>query len=206
MKIKKILATFLTVIVLGLGSGQDVDAKGIFGSTDVINIPTNRVLSSGAYSLGAHIDEHSRGKIQIDLGLVTDFELGAALDLSRDFNDLSVRFKYKLIPETKENFGLALGIQDIGHSHFSPYVVIGHLLSPYNLRWNLGLGGGELGGLFFGVSKVYSPSQFPSVILSGEYDSYGLNLGAKIQMNKGLMLDVAVIDMENFVLGLTLTN
>ena len=69
MKIKKILATFLTVIVLGLGSGQDVDAKGIFGSTDVINIPTNRVLSSGAYSLGAHIDEHSRGKIQIDLGL-----------------------------------------------------------------------------------------------------------------------------------------
>ncbi len=206
MKRKRNVVSFLVFLVLILSCGKPVFAKGIFGVTDLINSPTNRVLSPGGFNLGAHFNEHSRSKIQIDVGLVTDFEIGVALDLYRDYNDISMRFKYRLIPETKDTFGFAFGIQDIGKDVFSPYVVIGQILSPYDLRWSFGLGGGELSGLFFGVSKVYNATQFPRVILIGEYDSYGLNLGAKIQMNKGLMLDVGVIDMEKFVIGFTLTN
>lgn len=206
MKTKRTLLVLLALIVFSLGGGTMVEAKGVFGSTDLIYIPTNRTLSPGKYSLGAHVNEHNRGKVQIDLGLVKDFELGAAVDLYRHANELSVRFKYRLIPETRDSFGLALGIQDIGKDDFSPYVVIGHQLAPYDLRWNVGIGGGELGGLFFGVSKVFSSSQFPSVTLSGEYDAYGLNLGAKILLNRGLQLNVAVVDMEDFVFGLTLMN
>ena len=206
MKPVNLIFIFLAVIVLVLGSRGSVAAKGIFGGSDLINTPTNRVIASGGYTFGAHIDENSRGRIQLDFGLVSDFELGAAIDLGRNYNELSARFKYRLIPETQNNFGLALGIQDIGKEHFSPYVVIGHVLSPYNLRWNFGLGGGELGGIFFGMSKIFNPAEFPPVTLIGEYDAYGLNLGAKIQLNKGLLLDVAVIDMRDFVVGLTLSN
>jgi hypothetical protein len=206
MKRKRRFLGYLFCMVLILGCGKPVWAKGIFGVTDLINAPNNRVLSPGGFNLGAHFNEHSKGKIQIDVGLVTDLELGVALDLTRDYNDLAMRFKYRLIPETKDTFGFAFGIQDIGKDVFSPYVVMGHVLSPYDLRWSLGLGGGGLGGLFFGISKVYNTSQVPRVILIGECDSYGLNLGVKIQMNKGLMLDVGVIDMDNFVIGFTLTN
>ena len=135
-----------------------------------------------------------------------NLEFGAAVDLYRHTNDLSVRFKYRLLPETKESFGLALGIQDIGCDPFSPYVVLGHRLAPYDLRWNVGIGGGQLGGLFFGVSKDFASTQFPSVTLSGEYDAYGFNLGAKIFLNKGLQLNVGVHDLEEFMFGLTLMN
>ena len=99
-----------------------------------------------------------------------------------------------------------MGIQDIGKERFSPYVVIGHVLPPYNLHWNFGLGGGKLGGIFFGMSKVFNPAEFPQVTLIGEYDASSLNLGAKILLNKGFLLDVAVIDMNKFVVGLTISN
>lgn len=194
----------LMALVLVLGSGQSTAAKGLFGGSDFINTPTHRVINAGGYTIGAHVGEDKWGRIQLDYGLVTDFELGAAIDLSRDHNELSARFKYQLIPETKDNFGLALGIQDIGKERFSPYVVIGHVISPYNLRWNFGLGGGELGGIFFGMSKVFNPGEFPQVTLIGEYDAYDLNLGAKILLNKGLLLNVAVINMGQFVVGLTI--
>lgn len=198
--------SFLFAILLTLTSGTVVTAKGIFGGTDFINTPTNRVLVPGRYTLGAHIDEKSHGWIQLDFGLATDFELGAALDLGRNYNQFSARFKYQLIPETRNNFGLALGIQDIGRNQFSPYVVLGHILASYDLRWNFGLGGGQLGGIFFGLSKVFNPNEFPQVVLTGEYDASGLNLGAKIHLNKGLLLNVGVLDMEDFVVGFTLSN
>lgn len=206
MKRNKFSLMFLAIIVLSLVTGKAATAKGIFAGTDFINTPTNRVLAPGRYTLGAHLDEKSHSRVQLDLGLAPNFELGAALDLDRDYNQFSARFKYQLIAETKNNFGLALGIQDIGKDQFSPYVVLGHVLSPYDLRWNFGLGGGELGGIFFGLSKAFNPGEFPQVTLVGEYDASGLNLGAKIHLNKGLLLNVGVLDMEDFVVGLTLSN
>ena len=196
----------IAVILLTLISGTVATAKGIFGGTDLINTPTNRVLAPGRYTLGAHIDEKSHGRIQLDFGLATNFELGAAFDLGRNYNQLSARFKYQLISEARNNFGLALGIQDIGRKQFSPYVVLGHVLAPYNLRWNFGLGGGQLGGIFFGLSKTFNPPEFSPVTLTGEYDAYGLNLGAKIHLDKGLLLNVGVLDLDTFVVGLTLSN
>jgi hypothetical protein len=206
MKRRHFPLILLVVLVLMLGTGRTVVAKGIFGGSDFINSPTNRVIPSGGYTLGAHIAEDRRGRIQLDYGLVTDFELGAAIDLSRKDHEFSVRFKYQFIPETQKNFGLALGIQDIGKDRFSPYVVFGHVLAPHHLRWNFGLGGGELGGLFFGISKVFNPDEFPQVTLVGEYDAYSLNLGAKILLKKGILLNVAVIDMQDFLVGLTISN
>lgn len=141
MKRGKFSFVCLMVLVFLLGSGQSVAAKGLFGGSDFINTPTNRVLSSGTYTIGAYVGEEKWGRIQVDFGLVTDFEVGAAIDMSRHDNEVSARFKYRLIPETKNSFGLALGIQDIGKEIFSPYVVIGHVISPYDLRWNFGLGG-----------------------------------------------------------------
>ncbi|HEY8392689.1 MAG TPA: hypothetical protein VIL83_08190 [Capillibacterium sp.] len=205
MRKKKLSYLCLVVLVLLFGSAQSVAAKGLFGGSDFINTPTQRVLSTGAYTIGAHAGEDKWGRIQADFGLVTDFELGAAVDLNQHDNEFSARFKYRLIPESKNSFGLALGIQDIGKERFSPYVVIGSVISTYDLRWNIGLGGGELGGLFFGMSKVFNPQEFPQVTLIGEYDAYDLNLGAKILLNKGLLLDVAVIDMDQFVVGLTVS-
>ncbi|HHW12875.1 MAG TPA: hypothetical protein GXX33_07740 [Firmicutes bacterium] len=205
MKRGKFSFVCLMVLVFLLGSGQSVAAKGLFGGSDFINTPTNRVLSSGTYTIGAYVGEEKWGRIQVDFGLVTDFEVGAAIDMSRHDNEVSARFKYRLIPETKNSFGLALGIQDIGKEIFSPYVVIGHVISPYDLRWNFGLGGGQLGGIFFGLSKVINPKEFPQVTLIGEYDAYDLNLGAKILLNKNFHLDVAVIDMDQFVVGITIT-
>ena len=202
---KSFLLLFATILFT-LTGGTVASAKGIFGGTDLINTPANRVLVPGRYTLGAHIDEGSHGRIQLDFGLATDFELGAALDIGRDYDQFSARFKYQLIAETGKNFGLALGIQDIGRKQFSPYVVLGHVLPPYDLRWSFGLGGGQLGGIFFGLSKTFNPPEFSPVTLTGEYDAYGLNLGAKIQLNKGLLLDVGVLDLETFVVGLTLSN
>lgn len=196
----------IAIMFLSLVSGKAATAKGIFGGTDLINTPTNRVLAPGRYTLGAHLDEASRSQIQLDFGLAPDFELGAALNLGRNHHQFSVGFKYQLIAETRNSFGLALGIQDIGKDRFSPYVVLGHILAPYDLRWNFGMGGGQLGGIFFGLSKAFNPPEFPPVTLTGEYDGYGLNFGAKIQIKKGLLLNVGVLDLEDFVVGLTLSN
>lgn len=205
MQKRKLSLVCLLLLLFLAGTGQRVAAKGLFGGSDFINTPTNRALSPGVYTIGAHAGEDKWGRLQADFGLVTDLELGAAVDLSRHENEFSVRFKYRLIPESKNSFGLALGIQDIGKEKFSPYVVIGNVIAPYDLRWNIGLGGGELGGIFFGMSKVFNPEEFPQVTLIGEYDAYDLNLGAKILLNKGLLLNVAVIDMDQFVVGLTIS-
>ena len=59
MKGKKCLLV-LFLILFALSSGTMAEAKGVFGATDLISVPTNRTLAVGKYSLGAHVDEHSR--------------------------------------------------------------------------------------------------------------------------------------------------
>lgn len=196
--------------LLVLISGQAVLAVGTFGGTDLINIPSSTALPHGEYCLGAHLRENDYTKLQFDMGLTPNFEIGGVLNFQPKDENFSLRAKLRLVPETKDSYGLALGLQDLGNERFTSYLVASHSFPALDLRWHLGFGTGGLDGFFAGLTKVYNSitisegkrhSTLPRVILSGEYDGSGLNLGARIDIGMGIFLDLAVMRMEDFLIG-----
>lgn len=213
--LKKALVICGLLIGLILGGVNPALAVGTFGGTDLINIPNSSVLPHGHYSLGMHLSERNHTKFQADLGLVPNLEIGAVVDFWPKDKDATLRLKYRLVPETRDSIGLAIGVQDLGRDKFTSYLVAGDTLPEYGIRWHLGFGTGGLDGIFAGITKVYNSvniregkrnSVLPRVILIGEYDGSGLNLGTRIDLSMGIFFDLAVTDMRDFTVGVSYNN
>ncbi|MGQ9779279.1 MAG: hypothetical protein ACUVRM_05295 [Bacillota bacterium] len=198
MRYRRFLA-FLMVAVFFLACPRRAAAYGRFGASDLMYIPTGGTLNQDAYGLYLNFSP-GLAVLGGDLGLVPDLELGATVFIREDREAASLRFKYHLLHEKQDGFGLAVGVQDVGKGVISPYVVAGKTLAP-GLQGYLGLGGGEIAGIFFGLSKTLTRREGGSFFV--EYDSRRLNLGGRFKLQDGLGLDVGVVGLEDLAVGLS---
>lgn len=180
--------------------GSAAAAAGRFGATDLMDVPTSGNLSSSAFGLQGSYD-NGVFFLGADLGLLPDLEGGFALWAADSWYDASLRLKYHLLNEKRDGLGLAIGAQDLGRGVFTPYVVAGKTLSS-GFQGYLGVGGGALGGIFFGLNKQLDTGR-KGASLFLEYDGHGMNLGARLKTTGGLSLDLAVADLERLVIGIS---
>ena len=69
------------------------------------------------------------------------------------------------------------------------------------LQGYLGVGGGAIDGVFFGLSKTLDSVHGASLFL--EYDSHNLNAGGRFKIAKNLGLDLGIVDLESVVVGVS---
>lgn len=217
---------FLTLIILlGLlliSSGTTLGV-GVFGSTDLMVTPSTATLSPNSAGFALNFAEGDVTCFNLDFGLIPDLEIGLSVmdyDDDRSWSDggetfVTLRGKYRLLRETTSAPALAIGIQDIGEEDLdaSPYLVISkNLGSDVGVDGYLGVGGGQIDGIFGGLSKTFriSPSQRGSNNLSKiqlilEFDSDNMNLVSKFQIGSRTKFNLGFYDMENWVMGITYT-
>jgi hypothetical protein len=186
------LAIFLVLTVEGMALGY-----GRFGATDLMDVPMSGTLSEGAFGIQGSF-ENGLSVFGMDLGIAPNLEFGVGALVGSGWQTVGIRLKYHLLTEKKDGFGLSIGAQDIGQSTFSPYVIAGKTLDA-GLEGYLGIGGGWMDGILFGLAK-----QLPTgTLLFLEHDGHAFNLGGRLKLGGGVRLDLAAADMSQLVAGIS---
>ena len=215
------LLTLLTMIGLIITPAGAALGYGVFGSTDLMATPSTTTLGPNSVGFALNFIEGDVTCFNLDYGLIPDLEIGLAVwDVDgerprRDNTYVTLRGKYRLLRETSSAPALTVGIQDIGEEDLdaSPYLVISKNLGPeLNVDGYLGVGGGEIDGIFGGLSKTFkiSPAQrgannLSQIQLILEFDSDNLNFASKFQIGPRAKINFGFYDLENWVIGLTYT-
>lgn len=207
-KLGMVICLILIWLLLG---GRAAFAHSTFGGTNLVALPTSSILPPGGYSVGVHYLEDDWTKIQFEIGLFRCLQVGAVADLVHGEYETGATIKYQLVPERMGAFGLAIGLEDIGHEKTTSYMVASQTLPKYGIRWHLGVGAGALDGFFIGANKVFNSikvvegkkNPWPRVIVIGEYDTSGLNIGARIDLSGGFFFDLAVVNLDTYTIGVS---
>lgn len=176
------------------------------GYTGLIKIPTADTLGLGQWNVGVmteDIDDFDATDIFANYGIAENLEVGFNAfegELGVDDRSTLLNAKYTFRPETAGQPGLAVGITDATDDiDTTPYFVLSKSLyglleywegEIVNLRGHIGIGGGQLDGLFMGLS-AFLGNQFSIQV---EWDSDDLNLGARFAPIPGLRIHGAVFD------------
>ena len=191
-----IIPVFALVMLLSLG--QAALAFGRFGATDLMETPTSGTLSEDAFAIFGSFAEGGTVLFGMDFGLIPDLELGLSILCGSGWQTASLRLKYHLLSEQYDGFGLAVGIQDIGQGTISPYVVAGKTLAP-DFQGYLGIGGGWMEGIFFGLNKRLKTQRQADLFL--EYDGAEANFGGRVKLTQNVGLDVGLAGLDRVVVG-----
>jgi hypothetical protein len=213
--------TFLILIGLLLTPGGAALGYGVFGATDLMSAPSAATLNANSAGFALNFAEGDVTFFNLDFGLIPDLEVGLSvmnIDNDRPWRNedetyITLRGKFRLLRETSSAPALAIGIQDIGEKDLdvSPYLVISkNLGQDLDVDGYLGVGGGEIDGIFGGLSKTFniSPAQrggnnLSKIQLILEFDSDNMNFASKFHIGSRANINFGFYDMENWVMGVT---
>jgi hypothetical protein len=186
-------------------------AAGVLGPTDLMFTPTTSTLSPGNLGIAVNFCEGDLSFFNFDFGLTKDLELGIAAFHYPDDTEFTVRGKFRLIREQGNNPGLAIGVQDLGRDEISPYIVLSKNFSEADIDGYIGFGGGSFDGVFGGINKSFklshsskSSGQLSKIDLYLEADSHVLNIGTKLALSSKTKINFGLVDMDRWMLGVTL--
>jgi len=202
------------VLVLALSAHT---APSFRGYTGLVIIPTADALQEGEYNLGANtenIDDFNASNIFANFAPINNLEVGFDSFQLTDGADREtlLNAKYLFMPETDNQAGVAFGLHDLTNEvNSTAYAVasksIARGLSVFdseitNVRGHIGVGGGRFDGLFFGASAFLGNR----LMLSFEYDSADVNLGARFTPVRGIRIHGGWFDVggrDDFGLGVS---
>lgn len=171
---------------------------------DLISVPTAD-LNPGRALIRGEITFSSSRIIEGVFNINPKLEVGGIIELDRkDKAELGVRAKTLLAEETATEPAISAGIKmkDL-------FFVLSKNLG-YGFRGHLGLGNGNLNGVFLGFSKVLNPvsiqgknyRSLPAMILMGEYIDEQVNLGVRFNLQENIKFDTALVNLNSIKLGL----
>ena len=131
--------------------------------------------------------------------------MGVVANLAHGEYETGAMIKYQLVPERMGSFGLAIGLEDLGREQTTSYMVASQTLPQYGLRWHLGVRrglDGLIGAIRF-LTHAREGRRTLLVIVIGEYDTSGLNIGTRIELSGGFFLDLAALNLETYTIGIS---
>lgn len=199
---KKLLLVLILVIIM-----VGVVSTGVLAMDKLINIPTAD-LAGGQGAIHGEMTLNSVRQIEGVYNLTPQLEVGGIMRfIDSDQAKLGALAKVILSRENEKEPAISAGIRmsDI-------YFVISKNMGM-GFRGHLGIGNGELRGLFFGFNKVVNPvniskdgqPSLPVINLMGEYIDQNLNVGARINLQQNIKFDISVVNLDSLKLGLGYT-
>ncbi len=204
MRFVKIMIVSLTLAFLLASVAMAVPS--FRGYTGLVVIPTADVLDQGEYSVGVmteEADDFEANDVFAMYSPTNNFEIGInSIQLvNASERETQINAKYRLMAETEQRAAVAFGlidasdeIESTAYAVFSKSLMRGIKVFDNditNLRGHIGIGGGQLDGLFFGVS-LFAGNR---VMFSYEWDSRDSNIGFRLTPVRGLRLHAAWFDV-----------
>ena len=187
------------------------------GPTGLIFVPTADVIGMGEFNVGgalAQLEGVDANWISANVGLLPQLEVGATrMKPEGGDAETMVNAKFRLAQPTLTATTISVGAIDITDQvDRSLYAVLSHDLSVVtmlggedftNPRVHVGIGGGQLNGLFAGAQITYDDK----VELMAEYDTEDINLGARLLLSKTFKATVAALNgFSDFGVGAAFTS
>jgi len=198
----------LVVVLAGNALAATASMGGYSG---LISIPTTDILSTNKATVGYQRVDNG-DKVLFNYGVEDAIELGLTgywYEAGQiDESDLNLNAKLRFMNETSNQPAVALGLmgEDL-------YVVASQNLNYNGIRGHVGVGNGDLDGVFAGFSKTLNPvtistssqSQFqvPITTLMAEYAAQDFNIGARFKFNSKFNFNIALEDLSELSAGLS---
>jgi hypothetical protein len=202
-----VIGLVLSIILVGVHS---VGQAAVMN--DLIWVPTANIINNQAAVSGELVGDVGRfeGVYKVDPRVEIGGEL---ISYKGEGYDLGLLAKILFSEETVNQPALAVGLKN------KDLYATASKSMGYGMSGHLGIGDGSFGGLFVGISKVINPvsveitqdkqdksisatSNFPTTNLMIEYINREINFGARVNLKKSFYLDLAVLDLDQFKLGL----
>lgn len=181
-------------------------------SNNLIFVPTANIISNQGAIAGEMYGD--LGRFEAVYRLDPRVEIGGEI-ISNDNGDSDIGPLLRILfsRETADQPAFAAGLRDK-----DLYATVSKSLG-YGVNGHIGIGDGAFDGLFVGLNKVINPvsieidsdsddrsttvtSSFPTTNLMVEYINQKVNFGARINLQNTLNLDLGVLDLDEFKLGL----
>jgi len=204
--IARLLGLFVCVVLLTAATCGVQCAPSFRGYTGLVVIPTADTLNSGEFNFGVMTEDTGQfnaNDIFTNYGPTDNLEVGfdSHLGIDQTERETLINAKYKFLPETEDKAGVAFGLIDLTNEiQSTAYAVASKSLvrranifdsDVTSIRGHIGIGGGRLNGLFFGLSAFAGNR----VMFSFEWDSMDVNLGFRFTPMKGLRFHAALFDV-----------
>lgn len=215
MKRRTSLSLSCALLVLAVCIGTAAAAPSFFGYTGLIRIPTADSLDKEEYNAAAfaiNVDEGADFTVYAaNFGVIPELEVGfARVKPDEASGETWLNAKYAFAQETNQNPAIAGGVVDLtDETDTTAYIVVsksfprqyrtslGEITSP---RAHVGVGGGQLDGLFAGVSATLG-DRFTLMV---EYDSNDFNWGARLALAEEWRVHFGAFDgLDDVGLGIS---
>lgn len=205
MKSMRVLV--LSLVLVLLVSGVTFADPGVLYGTGLIQIPTSDTVGPGEAEIRFH-QVGSSLQLVTTVGITNNLELNLGFGSRHHSDSLlsGLGIKGKILAETKDAPGLALGLQND-----AVYAVASKRLdTTYGIRGHLGISVGPNSGPFIGVEKTLNPVsiskddnslRIPPMTALVEFSNLGLTAGMRFAITSDLALDIAVADMKDLAIG-----
>ncbi len=200
-------ATVVAVLVMAAMPGAAWASPSLLGPSGLLLIPTAEALGVSQWNVGGSVlssDSEDVTALYANVGVLKGLEVGAARVKPEGTSGETVVNAKLLLPQPiPVKLAVAVGVIDITDQvDTTPYVVVSHTLggglilrhgalsSP---QVHVGLGGGQLDGLFGGVSAKIGDR----LDVMAEYDGSQINLGARLPVARNVEVTAAALDGLN---------
>jgi len=208
MKMLRTISLFMLCIVALLPGIAIADAS-YFGYTGLIFTPTAEAISLGrSNAVGVFVngdDNVDQTFVGGNVGITKNIEVGAAwLDSDPGDSEVILNAKWQILAESETQPAFALGFADISDEiDATPYAVVTKSLnlmgtSLHAPKISVGVGDGILDGLFAGLSFFAGDR----TELIAEYDTENFNIGARFNLTEQFKINAALLDGDDFAVGL----
>lgn len=199
-KIVGLTSIVLMLVVIASGSLLAMD--------QLITIPTADMISGRGLVRGEIIFDGERS-LEAVFPIHPQLQIGAIgiLNKNNDEMEAGASAKAILVGETNNQPALSAGIKNR-----DLYLVMSKNIN-YSFRIHIGIGNGELGGVYVGVNKLINPVSLqvegdgkgkttPPINLMAEYVNQQVNLGTRVGVQDNFDLDVGLLDFNKLQAGI----
>jgi hypothetical protein len=209
MRNSKRIPCVLVLLALVVVSSQAAATPAYFGYTGLMLTPTADTLKMGGVNFGAvylnNDNDNNTTFWSANVGLLPSLEVGAAVVAPEEGDSQAIiNAKFRLFKETLATPALSIGVSDLADQlEATPYVVVSKSLplkseNVWSPRFHVGLGSGNLDGLFAGLSAKATDR----IQLMVEYDTSDVNIGLQFAAAKGLRLHAGLVAGDSLGLGI----
>ena len=194
------------VVILSAAACAVCASPSFRGYTGLVKIPTAHTLDRGEFDFGVMSEDTAKSGVTDTFATYSpreNLEIGVDGFQKPGTNDRKTQFntKYQFARETENSPRFAVGLIDFTDTvKTSAYTVASKSLfrramilknNLISVRGNLGVGVGDIDGVFAGVS-LYAGNK---VMFSAEWDSKDMNLGFRFTPVRGIRLHAAIFDL-----------
>ena len=185
------------LLVFGASPGR---AGTETGASGLILVPSADTLAPGDAEFAVRYKDGRLGG-SFTYGIFDRIEIGVNNMRKSSTSDFGIVIKGAIFEETASEPAVAVGFET-GQS----YVVVSKRLAP-RVRAHLGLGAGDLEGVFAGVALVVNTTTgrglAPATTAMAEVTPRGVNAGVRLVFSPLVSADVALVDLEELVGGIS---